>query len=82
MSLCLACGAANPLDTKFCSQCRTRLLIQDRYRALRIIGQGGFGKTFLAQDEGKPSKPKCVTMLRTNWDRDRAVRAKFLEIRV
>ena len=60
MSLCLACGAANPLDTKFCSQCRTRLLIQDRYRALRIIGQGGFGKTFLAQDEGKPSKPKCV----------------------
>jgi serine/threonine protein kinase len=36
------------------------LLIQDRYRALRIIGQGGFGKTFLAQDEGKPSKPKCV----------------------
>ena len=60
MSLCLACGAANPLDTKFCSQCRTRLLIQDRYRALRVIGQGGFGKTFLAQDEGKPSKPKCV----------------------
>ena len=60
MSLCLACGAANPLDTKFCSQCRTKLLIQDRYRALRIIGQGGFGKTFLAQDEGKPSKPKCV----------------------
>ena len=60
MSLCLACGATNPLDTKFCSQCRTRLLIQDRYRALRIIGQGGFGKTFLAQDEGKPSKPKCV----------------------
>ncbi|MEI6329596.1 MAG: SUMF1/EgtB/PvdO family nonheme iron enzyme [Pseudanabaena sp. ELA645] len=60
MSLCLACGAANPLETRFCSQCRTKLLIQDRYRALRIIGQGGFGKTFLAQDEGKPSKPKCV----------------------
>jgi formylglycine-generating enzyme required for sulfatase activity len=60
MSLCLACGAANPLDTNFCSQCRTKLKIQDRYRALRIIGQGGFGKTFLAQDEGKPSKPKCV----------------------
>ena len=60
MSLCLACGAANPLDTNFCSQCRTKLKIQDRYRALRIIGQGGFGKTFEAQDEGKPSKPKCV----------------------
>jgi len=60
MSLCLACGAANPLDTKFCSQCRAKLLIQERYRALRVIGQGGFGKTFLAQDEGKPSKPRCV----------------------
>ena len=60
MSLCLACDAPNPLDTNFCSQCRTKLKIQDRYRALRIIGQGGFGKTFLAQDEGKPSKPKCV----------------------
>jgi formylglycine-generating enzyme required for sulfatase activity len=36
------------------------LLIQERYRALRVIGQGGFGKTFLAQDEGKPSKPRCV----------------------
>jgi formylglycine-generating enzyme required for sulfatase activity len=60
MSLCLACGAANPLDTKFCSQCRSKLLIQERYRALLVIGQGSFGKTFLAQDEAKPSKPKCV----------------------
>jgi len=60
MSICLACGSANFLDTKFCSQCRSKLLIQERYRALRVIGQGGFGKTFLAQDEGKPSKPRCV----------------------
>jgi len=60
MSLCLICGTANPLETKFCSQCRSKLLIQARYRALKVIGQGGFGKTFLAQDEGKPSKPKCV----------------------
>ncbi len=60
MSLCLACGATNPLDTKFCSQCRAKLLIQERYRALRVIGQGSFGKTFLARDEAKPSKPKCV----------------------
>ena len=60
MSLCLACGAANPLDTKFCSQCRSKLQIQERYRALKVIGQGGFGKTFLAQDESKPSKPRCV----------------------
>jgi len=27
---------------------------------LKVIGQGGFGKTFLAQDESKPSQPRCV----------------------
>lgn len=31
-----------------------------RYRAIRPIGQGGFGRTFLAVDEDKPSKPRCV----------------------
>ena len=58
--LCLACDLANLITTKFCNQCGAKLQIQERYRALRIIGQGGFGKTFLAQDDGKPSKPKCV----------------------
>ncbi|CAA9425845.1 Serine/threonine kinase [uncultured Microcoleus sp.] len=32
----------------------------DRYGAKKIIGQGGFGRTFLAVDEYKPSKPPCV----------------------
>lgn len=58
--LCLACDRANSITTKFCTQCGAKLQIQDRYRALKAIGQGGFGKTFLAQDEGKPSQPRCV----------------------
>ena len=58
--LCLACDRANPLTLKFCTECGARLQIQDRYRALKVIGQGGFGKTFLAQDESKPSQPRCV----------------------
>ena len=58
--LCLACDRANSITTKFCTQCGANLQIQERYRALRVIGQGGFGKTFLAQDEGKPSQPPCV----------------------
>jgi formylglycine-generating enzyme required for sulfatase activity len=58
--LCLACNTPNAITDKFCTGCGARLLIQDRYRALQVIGQGGFGKTFLAQDEGKPSKPRCV----------------------
>jgi serine/threonine protein kinase len=58
--LCLACDHLNPITTKFCTQCGAKLQIQERYRALKVIGQGGFGKTFLAQDESKPSQPRCV----------------------
>jgi serine/threonine-protein kinase len=30
------------------------LLLRDRYRVLKALGQGGFGATFLAQDESLP----------------------------
>jgi len=50
----------NPSGTRFCQSCGTKLLLGDRYRALQPIGQGGFGKTFLAVDEYKPSQPQCV----------------------
>ena len=50
----------NPDGTKFCQNCGARLLLGDRYRAIKPIGQGGFGKTFLAVDEHKPSKRYCV----------------------
>ena len=58
--LCLTCDHLNAITTKFCTQCGAKLQIQERYRALKVIGQGGFGKTFLAQDESKPSQPRCV----------------------
>jgi serine/threonine protein kinase len=35
-------------------------LLKDRYRPIQPIGQGGFGKTFLAVDGHIPSQPKCV----------------------
>ncbi|MEH2374923.1 serine/threonine-protein kinase [Nostoc sp.] len=50
----------NPDDLKFCQTCGSKLLLKERYRAIKPIGQGGFGKTFLAVDEDKPSKPRCV----------------------
>ena len=50
----------NPAETNFCRSCGTKLLLKDRYRAIKPLGQGGFGKTFLAVDEDKPSKPRCV----------------------
>ncbi|MEG4999794.1 serine/threonine-protein kinase [Microcoleus sp. B4-D4] len=63
MSQCLNpdCLLQNPSgSTNFCHECGNKLLLGDRYRSQKIIGQGGFGRTFLAVDEYKPSKPPCV----------------------
>lgn len=63
MSYCLNphCPYPQNLDVAiFCVSCGTKLILKDRYRAIRAIGQGGFGRTFLAIDEDKPSKPPCV----------------------
>lgn len=63
MSYCLnpACASPNNLaDDRVCQQCGSALRLQDRYRVLQPIAQGGFGRTFLAADEADPLKPRCV----------------------
>lgn len=63
MSYCLKphCPSPqNPAGTNFCRTCGSKLLLKDRYRTIKPLGQGGFGKTFLAVDEDKPSHPDCV----------------------
>ena len=63
MSYCLnpTCQApGNPDTARFCQGCGTTLLLKNRYRPQTLIGQGGFGRTFLAADEDKPSHPPCV----------------------
>ncbi|MDJ0617633.1 MAG: serine/threonine-protein kinase [Calothrix sp. MO_192.B10] len=63
MSYCLnpSCHAPqNPQRSKFCITCGSPLLLKERYCPLKPIGQGGFGRTFLALDEHKPSQPYCV----------------------
>ena len=63
MSYCLnpnCLSPRNPDDAECCHWCKTRLLLNDRYRPLDPIGGGGFGRTFKARDEYKPSKPNCV----------------------
>lgn len=64
MSYCLNSNcqkaSSNSTQTQFCQNCGSKLLLKERYRAIKPIGQGGFGRTFLAVDEDKPSKPRCV----------------------
>jgi WD40 repeat protein len=51
----------NSVDARFCQNCGTELLLGDRYRAIRLIGQGGFGKTFLAEDEYRTTETQAAT---------------------
>ncbi len=63
MSFCLNPDCIQPENTpqaKFCQSCGSALLLGDRYRAIKPLGSGSFGRTFLAVDEWKPSKPRCV----------------------
>ncbi len=57
MTYCLNPTCQNPTNpgkALFCQNCGTKLRLGDRYRALAVIGQGGFGRTFLAVDEQYP----------------------------
>ena len=61
MSQCLNpdCLQQNPPDTIFCQHCGSKLILQERYRSVRVIGEGGFGRTFLAIDKQRLDTP-CV----------------------
>ncbi|MEO1378114.1 MAG: serine/threonine-protein kinase [Cyanobacteria bacterium J06635_10] len=63
MSYCLNPNCPNPENLPFserCQSCGAQLLLRERYRVTKSLGQGGFGATFLAQDEALPGEPSCV----------------------
>lgn len=50
----------NTQDVRTCNSCGSDLLLKNRYRALELIGQGGFGRTFKGMDESQQNKPYCA----------------------
>ena len=45
----------NPDNTKFCQSCGVKIvpLLLNRFQVVKVIGQGGFGRTYLAKDTHK-----------------------------
>ncbi|MGD2182830.1 protein kinase domain-containing protein [Lusitaniella coriacea] len=63
MSYCLnpSCShPKNPDNAKVCRACGSKILMRDRYLGQKLLGQGGFGTTFLAIDTSLPGQPCCV----------------------
>jgi WD40 repeat protein len=83
MAYCLNSECAKPYNSdqsQFCLTCGNKLRLKDRYQAIDIIGQGGFGKTFLAVDDDKPSKPRCVIKQFFPQSQDTDTRQKASEL--
>ncbi|MCU0567157.1 MAG: protein kinase [Oculatellaceae cyanobacterium Prado106] len=63
MTCCLNPQCQNPLNSDeatTCQNCGSSLkLLRGRYRAVQPLGQGGFGRTYLAVDEDR-LKARCV----------------------
>jgi WD40 repeat protein len=64
MSYCLNPDCQHPVnadETEFCQSCGTKLVavLRNRYRIQQPLGQGGFGKTFLAVDQDRLNT-RCV----------------------
>jgi serine/threonine protein kinase len=60
----------NPNDAKFCLTCGTKLLLKDRYRALKALGRGGYSRTFAAIDQDRLNHPCVIKLFMMSLEQD------------
>ncbi len=56
MSYCINPDCSQPQNKptdEICRNCGSKLLLKERYRAIKVLGQGGFGRTYLAIDQDR-----------------------------
>lgn len=59
MTLCINPRCTQPENSdnaQFCQNCQSSLLLKQRYRATKVLGAGGFGKTYDVSDLGTRNK--------------------------
>jgi serine/threonine protein kinase len=59
MCNCYNCSTYNSSSSHYCSNCRSPLLLLDKYRIIKILGGGGRGKVYLAN---QPSLARTVAI--------------------
>ncbi len=87
MTFCLNPDCKNPQNqdgATRCSSCGSKLLLRNRYRPVKLLGQGGFGVTYLAVDEDRLGT-RCVIKqllpkIEGSGDRQRASLDKAVQL--
>lgn len=65
----------NPRLSRFCHHCGTQLALRDRYLPIKPLGEGGMGRTFLAEDRDRFGEPCVIKQFLPSADIQKSDRA-------
>jgi len=83
ISYCLnpSCNSPqNQSNNNYCHSCGKSLILAQRYRSIKPLGKGGFGRTFLGIDYQLPSHPYCVIKQLYFQEQNQAIQQKIIQL--